>query len=127
MQAVLDMANSWTQENALPNSSDEAPIHDPEPTAVKAAKKFAVTIPTSVVTTSLTEDVKAGATKFQVVSTRGMRVGQKIRIGTEVYEEAVINGFGSIHLVNPLRIDHPRGDAVVVLENGRSDRTCSRS
>ena len=52
MKAVLDMvaeANAWNQESALPNSSDETPIHELEPTTGKEAKKLAVTVPNSVV------------------------------------------------------------------------------
>ncbi|MDP7066231.1 MAG: hypothetical protein QF637_01280, partial [Acidimicrobiales bacterium] len=73
--------------------------------------------PPMMLTTQLTQRAKAGDLTLQVVSTRGMKVGQKIRIGRDVFEEINIKAFGSIHLTRALLLDHPAGAPVVVVES----------
>ena len=73
-------------------------------------------VDTKKVETSITAAAKAGEKVLQVISTKGMKVGQRIRIGREIFEEGVIASFGSIHLEQPLRIDHQVGEPVTVTD-----------
>lgn len=55
-----------------------------------------------------------------VISTKGLKVGQVMRIGSSTFEQATMKGFGSIIVDPPLRMDYPEGTtvAVAVVGNG---------
>ncbi|MDP7560969.1 MAG: hypothetical protein QF745_10565, partial [Planctomycetota bacterium] len=69
----------------------------------------------TTIATVLTTAVTKGSMKIEVACTDGMKVGQKIRIGNQVYEENIIAGFGSINLTTPLAQDHEAGDGVAII------------
>ena len=52
--------------------------------------------------TTLKKEAKKGDKELDVVSIRGFLVGQTIRIGTLIFEEHVVAGFGSLKLKNAL-------------------------
>ena len=60
-------------------------------------------------TTTLTQPAKAGDTKLHVVNPSGWQLGDLIQVGNE---SAIIKGFGSIDLLEPLNSDHPQGETV---------------
>ena len=68
------------------------------------------------IATTLTEPAKAGDTILQVVSSKGMKIGQTIRIGTVVFEEAKITAFGSIHLDRALAQPHAIGERITIVD-----------
>ena len=70
----------------------------------------------TTVATILTSTATKGSMKIEVACTTGMKVGQKIRIGTLVYEDNVIASFGSINLTTPLARNHDVGDGVVIID-----------
>ena len=120
---------------AQPESSQVKPSRDARPvdpmtgTAVSAqfettqvqlsrdARPRETIVSTTALSTSLTAAARAGDKVLNVVSNRGMAVGQRIRIGTGIiYEEAIIAGFGSIVLESPLAMNHNAGEVVTVVD-----------
>ena len=87
----------------------------PRETSNFVPRETATTV--TALTTSLTTMARAGDKVLNVVSSRGMTAGQRIRIGTGIFEEAIIAGFGSIVLETPLRMDHQVGETVTVVDN----------
>ena len=69
-------------------------------------------------TTTLKTAAKRGDTKLEVITMQGFRVGDRIRIGNDIYEESTIKAFGSLVLDQPLRMDHPEG-AMITVVGGR--------
>ena len=88
---------------------DESDAVEPPPKAAPGALKQQTTV--------MTQAAKKGDTILHVHSTKGLKVGQKIRIGKIITEEAVIKSFGSIHLEGPLLMDHSVGEEVVVVDS----------
>ena len=53
-----------------------------------------------------------------MISARGMKIGQKIKVGNGTISEiCVIKGFGSIELESPLLTNHEAGDSVEVIDD----------
>ncbi len=69
-----------------------------------------------VVATNLLVGAPKGATKLEVESVSGFHMGDKIRIGNDVFEERTIVGFSSLVVDVPLRADHDAGEPVVLIE-----------
>jgi len=68
--------------------------------------------------THLSRDVKKGATKMEINSKYGFKVGDTIDIapGTSEHEVNEIEAFGSIICATPLKHDHPKGTLVKVIK-----------
>ena len=67
------------------------------------------------VSTVLKTLVVKGSTRIDVISIKGFKIGQKIKIGSNgIFEENVVKGFGSIELETPLQMNHSAGAEVTV-------------
>ena len=79
------------------------------------ARPRETTVTTLAPATTLTSTARAGDKVIKVRSSYGLRVGQRIRIGTGLtLEEATIAGFGSIVLETPLSMDHEPATAAIL-------------
>ena len=74
---------------------------------------------TTVAETTLISAAARGSYKLEVASILGFVVGSIVRIGSEIYEERMIMGFGSLELDRPIMLDHPAGTPVVQMTHER--------
>jgi len=115
--------DNYHQDHKDATPSTPAPSKAKEPTsAIKNVRTLSPSADANAggkvsLQTTLTVAAKVGDSILEVHSTRGMKVGQRIKIGTKCYEESVIQAFGSIHLTGQLSMDHEVGAAVVVIDN----------
>lgn len=63
--------------------------------------------------TTLSASAPKGITKLEVVSSRGFKIGMMIRIGSEVFEERIVTGIGSLLIDRPTNLIHLQGAPVV--------------
>ena len=115
-QELVELCSTWEQTEGPSTTIARAPVEvtqsDP---SLPLRPKETAEAPLAL-STSLTSMARAGDKVLQVVSARGMKIGDKIRVGNSIVsEEATIAGFGSIHLQNPLVLDHQVGELVTVV------------
>ena len=108
------IAAAW-QEESVPLAYAEAVLPEPIPQPVET-----IGPPDTRLTTHTVQASRKGESVLHVVSTKGMKVGQKLRVGKSVFEEVMIKAFGSIFTVDPLLLDHEAGEEVVVVEASRA-------
>ena len=74
------------------------------------------------VTTSLRSASTAGASRLDVASARGWKVGYKARVGSQSScEERFVTGFGSLLLDRPLALSHAQGAPVAMVKPTRGE------
>ncbi len=112
-------AESWPEADEAPavGTVEPPPAPHPQPRPAPAASSHSqpdsnFTNPTTFISVA----AKKGDTILHVTSTRGMKVGQRLRVGTTIFEEVMVKSFGSINTVEPLRLDHAVDEMVVVIE-----------
>jgi len=116
LQLTID---AWTKDEDGGNSEFLSIKDEPVRVEPNAENTPPPPVPILQMTTSLSAPALKGETVLQVASARGFKVGQRIRIGTTIFEEAIIKSFGSIHLTEPLQADHEVGATVTAVSEGR--------